>query len=99
MKNIKRINFLFIYVLLFLFLSATITVYGENTSSAKSAVNNTKHMKCRKRADLMTEAAKAAENEYYRKWRKANKEKVKQYQATYWARKAKKAAAEEAKGE
>ncbi|WP_175615831.1 hypothetical protein [Piscibacillus halophilus] len=34
------------------------------------------------------EKIKLAKREYQRKWRKQNKEKVKQYQKNYWLRKA-----------
>ncbi|MCR4861889.1 MAG: phosphatase [Ruminococcus sp.] len=33
------------------------------------------------------QAAILARREYYRKWRKANKEKVKQHTANYWKKK------------
>ena len=36
----------------------------------------------------MTEAAKLAKREYFRKWKKANPDKVKLYQERYWERKA-----------
>lgn len=37
----------------------------------------------------MTDQAKKQRNEYAKKWREANKEKVKEYQAKYWEKKAK----------
>ena len=43
---------------------------------------------------MMTEAARAARNEYRRKWYANNKEKAKRYMATYWERQAAKAEAE-----
>lgn len=36
-------------------------------------------------------AAREAQNAYQRKWRANNRERVKQYNADYWARKAEKA--------
>lgn len=36
------------------------------------------------------EKAREARREYYREWRAANRDKVKRYNATYWARKAEK---------
>lgn len=36
----------------------------------------------------MTEQAREAKREYMRKWRRENKDKVKQHQARYWERKA-----------
>lgn len=36
----------------------------------------------------MSEAAKQARRDYKRKWNAENKDKVKQYQRTYWERKA-----------
>lgn len=41
----------------------------------------------------MNEAARAARREYKRKWQRANRDKVKQYQENYWNRKAQEAAA------
>lgn len=41
----------------------------------------------------MTEAARAARREYKKKWQRENADKVKQYQANYWNRKAQEAAA------
>lgn len=38
-----------------------------------------------------TEEARKARNEYARKWRAKNKDKVKQYQDRYWQKVAKKA--------
>ncbi len=35
----------------------------------------------------LTEEARKARNEYARKWREANKEKIKGYMAKYWERK------------
>lgn len=40
----------------------------------------------------MTEGANEARREYLRKWRAANKDKIKANTARYWERKAKKAA-------
>lgn len=40
----------------------------------------------------MTEAAAQARKEYWKAWRKANADKVRQYNKTYWERKAAKAA-------
>lgn len=37
---------------------------------------------------MMDEAAKRARREYYRKYRQENKDKIKQYNDAYWARKA-----------
>jgi hypothetical protein len=36
----------------------------------------------------MTEEAKAKRREYFKQWRKANKEKAKEYNARYWEKKA-----------
>ena len=36
----------------------------------------------------LSEAAKQARRDYKRKWNAENKDKVKQYQRTYWERKA-----------
>lgn len=44
--------------------------------------------------DRIAERAKEMQREYQREWRKRNREKVKKYNATYWERKAAKAAAE-----
>lgn len=41
----------------------------------------------------MNEAAKAARREYKKKWQRENPDKVKEYQARYWAKKAAAAAA------
>lgn len=43
----------------------------------------------------MTDAAKEARRAYHRKWAQENKEKVKQQQARYWAKRAAEAAAAE----
>lgn len=40
-----------------------------------------------KRNELL-QKAKEARRAYYRKWRKENPDKVKQYQETYWIKKA-----------
>ena len=37
----------------------------------------------------LSEAAKEAKRAYFRKWKKANRDKVKAYQARYWEKKAK----------
>ena len=37
----------------------------------------------------LSEAAKLAQREYHRKWKRENKEKVRLYQARYWGKKAK----------
>lgn len=42
----------------------------------------------RKRTADMTEEARQARNEYMRAWRRANKEKVKQYNIAHWENKA-----------
>lgn len=42
----------------------------------------------------MNEAAKEARRAYKRAWQRKNRDKVKKYQARYWERKAKAAAAE-----
>lgn len=42
----------------------------------------------------MTEKAIAARRDYYRRWRKENRDKVRQYNASYWQRKAEQAARE-----
>lgn len=42
----------------------------------------------------MTEKAIAAQRDYYRRWRKENRDKVRQYNANYWKRKAEQAARE-----
>lgn len=42
----------------------------------------------------MTEKAIAARRDYYRRWRKENRDKVRQYNANYWQRKAEQAARE-----
>ena len=39
----------------------------------------------------MNEEAKKAAREYMRKWRRENKDKVKQYNERYWAKKAREA--------
>ena len=44
----------------------------------------------------MTEAAKEARRAYRRQWQRDNRDKVKQYQANYWERKAQRAAADQA---
>ena len=44
----------------------------------------------------MTDAARRAKAEYHRRWQQANKDKVREYQATYWERRA--AALEEMPG-
>lgn len=36
----------------------------------------------------MTEQARQKQRDYYKAWREANKEKIKQYNAKYWERKA-----------
>ena len=36
----------------------------------------------------LSEAAKLAQREYHRKWKRENKEKVRLYQERYWAKKA-----------
>lgn len=41
----------------------------------------------------MTDAAKEARRAYKREWNRRNKDKVKQYQADYWNRKAQEAEA------
>lgn len=41
----------------------------------------------------MNEAAKQARREYKRKWQRENPDKVKEYQARYWDKKAREAAA------
>ena len=41
----------------------------------------------------MTDKAKEARREYKRAWNRANRDKVKQYQADYWNRKAQQAEA------
>ena len=41
----------------------------------------------------MNDAAKAARREYKKKWQREHPEKVKQYQARYWDKKAREAAA------
>lgn len=40
----------------------------------------------------MTNAAKEAQREYTRRWRRANPDKVRDYNARYWEKKAKEAA-------
>ena len=47
----------------------------------------------------MTEAAKAARREYKKKWQRENADKVKEYQARYWDKKAQEAASKAAKAE
>lgn len=47
----------------------------------------------------MTEEAKAARRAYKRAWNKANPEKVRQHQETYWTKKAAQDAADPAPGE
>lgn len=42
----------------------------------------------------LSEAAQQARNEYYRKWRAANPDKVKLYNARYWDKKFKEQQAE-----
>lgn len=37
---------------------------------------------------IVVEAAKLAQREYHRKWKRENKEKVRIYQERYWAKKA-----------
>lgn len=44
---------------------------------------------------VMNEAARQKRNEYYRKWRAANKDRVKAINARYWTKKAMEAAAED----
>lgn len=44
----------------------------------------------------MTDAAKEARREYKRKWQRENRDKVRQYQANYWNRKAQAAAGDPA---
>lgn len=36
----------------------------------------------------MTDQAKRARAEYHRRWQQANKDKIRQYHAAYWERKA-----------
>lgn len=43
----------------------------------------------------MTDKAKEARREYKRRWNAANKDKVKEYQERYWAKKAEQQAATE----
>ena len=38
----------------------------------------------------LSEKAKEAKKEYYKKWRKKNPDKIKKYQEDYWNRKAQK---------
>lgn len=47
----------------------------------------------------MTEAAAQARKEYWKAWRKANADKVRQYNKNYWERKAAAKAAEGAANE
>lgn len=47
----------------------------------------------------LSAAAKAARNEYARKWRAANKERVKEANERYWAKRAEREAAEQAEQE
>lgn len=42
----------------------------------------------------MTEKAIAARRDFYRRWRRENRDKVRQYNASYWQRKAEQAAIE-----
>lgn len=46
----------------------------------------------------MNRAAKEARNEYARKWRQQNPDKVKQYRESYWQRKAAEAKQEKERG-
>lgn len=39
--------------------------------------------------DISTEEIRATKNQYMRKWRKENRERVKKIQNDYWSRKAK----------
>lgn len=50
-----------------------------------------------KEAKRLSEAAVEARKEYYRQWRAKNRERVKEYNRSYWARKAQ--AAERSGGE
>ena len=45
----------------------------------------------------MTEEAKEARRKYKRKWNKEHPDKVKEYQARYWQKKAEQAAAKDSK--
>lgn len=42
----------------------------------------------------MTEKDIAARRDYYRRWRKENRDKIRQYNANYWQRKAEQTARE-----
>lgn len=47
----------------------------------------------------MDQKAREARNQYYREYRKAHKERVKEYNARYWAKKAAEAKHEKKKGD
>ena len=48
---------------------------------------------------FMDQRAREARNQYYREYRKAHKDRVKEYNARYWAKKANEAATENRKAE
>lgn len=47
----------------------------------------------------INELARQERQEYFRKWRAANKERVKKYNSSYWERKALKIIEDEVKGD
>lgn len=51
-------------------------------------------VKCTQEVNLVIEKAIAARRDYYRRWRKENRDKVRQYNANYWQRKAEQTARE-----
>lgn len=62
---------------------------------ARSLIGHIEHnkRKTQRGGESMTEAAAQARKEYWKAWRKANADKVKQYNKNYWEKKAAQAAA------
>ena len=78
--------------------------YTYDIIYTREIVNTISFIDTRKKAaggSKMNDAAKEARRAYKRAWNKAHPEKIKQYQETYWTRKAEaaKAAEKEAPGE
>ena len=74
-----------------IFLHISIT-YGIIYARSLIRQRRRKKRNRRKEVKSMTEAAAQARKEYWKAWRKANADKVRQYNKTYWERKAAKAA-------
>ena len=58
------------------------------TDEARAAANAYQRRRRRESRETMTDEAKETHREYCRDWRKKNPEKVREYNARYWAKKA-----------